>query len=86
MRVGTVSTTRWEDEDTALTQRMDWWYENGNVYTQPSYRRFVEAACKAQALLMLLDKTRRLSEPSQEEWLGVNLLERDEQLPRRKQS
>lgn len=85
MRTDTVSTTDWEDRDTLLTRRIDWWAENGDVQAHPGYRAFVEASLKFQALVMLLDDTGWVSRPTREERTGLALLERDEQLPPKRQ-
>lgn len=42
-----------------------------------------ELGCKLAAKVLLLDKNGRLIVPSQDEWIGVNLLERDDDLPNR---
>lgn len=42
---------------------------------------FKEAAAKARARILLLDGP-GLVVPDLEEWIGINLLERDDQLPR----
>ena len=47
-----------------------------------SERRFWEEGCKSQARLLLSEIGRgpRLIIPSEEEWIGINLLERDGEL------
>lgn len=41
-----------------------------------------ENKCKLLARLILLNVTTKLTLPTQEEWIGLNLLERDDELPR----
>ena len=48
----------------------------------PSQRRFWEDGCKLQAKLLLSQygKSQRLAIPTDEEWIGIGLLERDDEL------
>jgi hypothetical protein len=43
-----------------------------------------ELGCKLSAKIMLADRMRRVCIPDVYEWVGVNLLERDDELKRRK--
>lgn len=52
-----------------------------------SQRQFVEESCKMLAKIMLSDAGRRsIVIPERIEWVGVNLLERDDGLPARKET
>lgn len=44
-------------------------------------RPTTELGDKLAARIMLLDKSTKLYLPSEEEWIGLNLLERDDELP-----
>lgn len=46
--------------------------------------RLEEFGRKLQAKLLLSDPLRRILVPSRDEWIGLNLLERDDQLPPRR--
>lgn len=48
--------------------------------------RVDELGRKLQARVILADRLRRLIVPSRDEWIGVNLLERDDQLPPRRRA
>ena len=45
--------------------------------------RICDLGCKLAALLLLNDRIQRLVVPSAEEWIGIGLLERDDELPER---
>jgi len=47
----------------------------------PNCRPQNELGDKLAARIMLLDKSLKLYLPSEEEWIGLNLLERDDELP-----
>ena len=42
-----------------------------------------ELGCKLSAKIMLADRMRRVCIPDSYEWVGVNLLERDDELKRK---
>lgn len=48
----------------------------------PSQRRFWEDGCKMAAKLLLSQygRDKRLAIPTEEEWVGLNLLERDDEI------
>jgi len=51
---------------------------------QPVTHGIWEAGCKFQAEMLLIEDPDILKIPTYEEWLGLNLLERDDELKRRK--
>ena len=52
--------------------------------TKNRIREANELGCKLSAKIMLADRMRRVCIPDQYEWVGVNLLERDDELERKK--
>jgi hypothetical protein len=56
-----------------------------NEATNPVAARLIdELGCKCAARIILADSQRRIDVPNRDEWIGVNLLEHGDQLPRRK--
>jgi len=51
---------------------------------QPVTHGVWESGCKFQAEMLLIEDPNVLKVPTYEEWLGMNLLERDDKLERRK--
>jgi hypothetical protein len=47
----------------------------------PNCRPKTELGDKLAARIMLLDKSSKLYLPNESEWIGINLLERDDELP-----
>ena len=69
------------DEQDALTCAI-----NGMLLLMPKPRRteYNDLGSKLAAQVLLGDTTRRIVVPSYEEWVGVDLLERDDELPTRR--
>lgn len=54
------------------------------VFDGPVPSEFEEQTAKMTARLLLADGSRQLRRPTLEEWIGLNMLERDDELPRQR--
>lgn len=51
---------------------------------QDTLRKLWEMSCKARTDILLANPSRKIVVPAPAEWWGVGMLERDDQLPERK--